>query len=285
MTQVLTDRPTTGGANQVNPTLALKQRRKARRRQVKVIVLQALLLLTVVLVWEFVSGRYINELMISRPSKVFPTFWEWVKDGTLLENAFSTFRSAVLGLLIGGLVGVTMGVILGQSRFLAEICEPFITALYTMPKQALIPLFIMWVGIGSALGTLTASVIAFFLIFFNTFFGIRDVRQSLVNSVQVMGGSRLDVLFRVRLPSALIWVVAALKLAVPQSVVAVVISEMLAGDHGLGHLVSLHAGMFNSAGTYAALLALLIAGFVVDRTVSWAVKKPLEWKETSNGDV
>ena len=85
-----------------------------------------------------------------------------------------------------------------------------------MPKHALIPLFIMWVGIGSELRVLTAAAIVFFLVFYNTFFGIRDVSKNLVDSVRVMGGTAFDVLFRVMLPSALIWVFAALKLAVPK---------------------------------------------------------------------
>lgn len=194
-----------------------------------------------------------------------------------------TFQNALLGLVVGGVLGIIVGIILGQSKMLAEIFEPFITALYTMPKHALIPLFIMWVGIGAMLGILTAAVIVFFLVFFNTFFGIKDVSQSLVNGVRVMGGSSLDVMFRVRLPSALIWVVAALKLAVPQAVVGVVVAEMLAGDSGLGYLVSRNAGMFNSAGTFAALLALLIAGFLIDRLMSWVTRKPLQWKN-ANGN-
>lgn len=151
-----------------------------------------------------------------------------------------------------------------------------------MPIHALIPLFIMWVGIGSQLSVLTSAVIVFFLIFFNTFFGIRDVKPSLISAVRIMGGSGLDVLWRVRLPSALVWVVAALKLAVPQAIVGVVVAEMLAGNAGLGFLVSKNAHSFNAAGTYAALFALLIAGFLVDRIMTFLTKKPLEWKNSGS---
>ncbi|MEV4139047.1 ABC transporter permease subunit [Dactylosporangium sp. NPDC049742] len=258
------------------------QRRSARRHRLMVLGIQALVIAVVLVAWELASGRVVQELLISRPSEFLPTLWGWVTDGTLLTNAAATFRSAGLGLLCGGLLGILVGVVLGQAKTLAEIFEPMITALYTMPKHALIPLFIMWVGIGSGLGVLTAAVIVFFLVFFNTFFGIREVRPSLVNSVRIMGGSEIDVMLRVRLPSALIWVVAALKLAVPQAVVGVVVAEMLAGDSGLGYLVARNAGMFNSAGTFAALTTLLIAGFLIDRLMSWVTKKPLEWKNNNS---
>lgn len=255
----------------------------ARRvRRAKIVAAQLAIIAVLLATWEFVSGRLINDIMISAPSNVFPLFWEWLVDGTTLDAAATTFSNAAVGLLLGGTAGIAVGVVLGQSPWLADVFEPFITALYTMPKHALIPLFIMWVGIGSALGILTSAVIAFFLIFFNTFFGIREVKQSLVHSVRIMGGSTLDVLWRVRLPSALVWVVAGLKLAVPQAIVGVVVAEMLAGDQGLGYLVASNASSFNSAGTYAALITLLLAGFLIDRVMTALTKKPLEWKNSGS---
>ncbi|WP_224760543.1 ABC transporter permease [Salinibacterium sp. ZJ450] len=243
---------------------------------------QAVVLIVFLICWQLASGTLIHELMISKPSNVFPLFWKWVTDGTIFTAAGVTFTNAFLGLIIGGAAGITVGVFLGQSSWLADIFEPFITAIYTMPKHALIPLFIMWVGIGSQLSVLTSAVIVFFLIFFNTFFGIREVKASLISAVRIMGGSAFDVLWRVRLPSALVWVVAALKLAVPQAIVGVVVAEMLAGNSGLGFLVSKNAHSFNAAGTYAALLALLVAGFLVDRLMTFLTKKPLEWKNSGS---
>lgn len=236
----------------------------------------------ILLVWEVASGRFVDDLLISRPSEILPELWSWMASGELFGHAASTFSNAAMGLLLGGVVGLTVGALLGQSARLAAVFEPFITALYTMPKHALIPLFIMWVGIGSELRVLTSGVIVFFLIFYNTFFGMKDVSESLKNSVRIMGGGPADVLFRVSLPSALIWVVAGLKLAVPQAIVGVVVAEMLAGGEGLGYLVALNAGTFNSAGTFAAIFVLLFVGFSVDRILSWVTKPALMWKRSAN---
>lgn len=271
------------GHPEVEETPALRRadhRRKARAHRRNVVLVQLALIAVFFGMWELASGRWIDDLLISRPSEVIPEFWDWLLSGELAYHASSTFKDALLGLCAGGFAGLLLGGALGQSQVLAEIFEPFITAMYTMPKHALIPLFMIWVGIGSSLRVLTAATIVFFLVFFNTFFGIKDVSQSLVNSVRVMGGTRLDVMTRVRLPSALIWVVAALKLAVPQSIVGVVVAEMLAGDRGLGYLVARNAGLFNSSGTFAAILALLIVGFLVDRLMVLLTKRPLEWKNS-----
>jgi NitT/TauT family transport system permease protein len=264
--------------------IARSAKRQGRHRpgqQWSVRLPQLLIVGAFLALWEVSAGRFVDDLLISRPSEIFPELWSWIIEGDLLYHASSTFKDSALGLMCGGLAGLAVGCILGQSEKLAVIFEPFITALYTMPKHALIPLFIMWVGINSELRVLTSSTIVFFLIFNNTFFGIRDVSTALVNSVRVMGGSSADVLFRVSLPSALIWVVAAMKLAVPQAIVGVVVAEMLAGDRGLGFLVAMNAGTFNTAGTFAAILALLVAGFLVDRLVGLLTRRALSWKNAS----
>ncbi|KAB1645099.1 ABC transporter permease [Gulosibacter chungangensis] len=283
MTTATGEKPTSTEPLSTSAIITVQRKKSKKRGRTGMIVgIQIALVLALLGIWELVSGTLVPEILLSRPSKVLPLFWQWIIDGTLLTNAASTFSGALWGLLIGGLAGIIVGAILGQSKILADIFEPFITALYTMPKHALIPLFIMWVGIGSMLGIVTSAVIVFFLVFFNTFFGMKDVRQSLIDSVRIMGGSPWDVMFRVRLPSALIWVVAALKLAVPQAVVGVVVAEMLAGDSGLGYLVAHNAGMFNSAGTFSALIALLIAGYLIDRLMTWVTKKPLAWKNNNS---
>lgn len=253
----------------------------SRRSSSMVTALQRLALLVVLLVaWEVASGRMVDDFLVSRPSEVFPVLWDWIISGELWFHASSTFTSAALGFVAGGLVAIVVGYALGQAPRVAAVVEPFITALYSMPKLALVPLMIMWFGIGQTLQVATAALIVFFLMFYNTFFGIRDVSQSLVDAIRIMGGSRWDVAWRVRLPSALIWVVAGLKISVPQALVGVVVAELLASNRGLGHLVAVNAGQFKSDGTFAALTVLLVIGFTIDRLVGLATRRALLWKDS-----
>lgn len=228
--------------------------------------------------WELASGRIIDEFFISKPSEIISIWWGWLLDGTLWYNASSTFLSAGIGFVIGGTIAILVGYALGGSRLLAGIFEPFITSIYSMPKLALVPLFVLWLGIGRTLQVGIAALVVFFLMFYNTFYGIRDVDRSLIEAMRVMGGSRWDVARRVRLPSALVWVVAGLKLSVPQCLVAVVVAEILASNRGLGHLVALNSGQFNTGGTFAALLTLLIIGIAIDRIVGRITRRALVWK-------
>jgi NitT/TauT family transport system permease protein len=108
---------------------------------------------------------------------------------------------------------------------------------------------------------------------------ISNRNEDLINSIRLMGGTRRDIALRVRLPSALVWVVAGLKLSVPQALVAVVVAEILASNRGLGHLVAINSGQFNTAGTFAALFTLLLIGIVADRLLALLTRRSLVWKQ------
>ena len=240
---------------------------------------QILVLVAFLALWELSSGRWIDGFFISKPSLIFEIWWKWVLSGELWYHAQSTLATAGLGFVVGCVAALMVGYILGGAERLAEVFEPFITAIYSLPKIALIPLLVMWVGVGTPLQITISALVTFFLMFYNTFFGIQDVNRALVDSVRIMGASRLTIALRVRIPSALVWVVAGLKIAVPQALIATVVGEMLASNRGLGHLVASNAAQFNTAGTFAALFSLLIVGLLVDRFVRVITRRAMVWRK------
>ena len=159
--------------------------------------------------------------------------------------------------------------------------EHYITALYGIPIISLVPLLILWFGIGQELAVSVAVLASFFLMFYNVYFGLREVSQTLVDQVRIAGGSGWDVAWRVRIPSALVWVVAGMKVAVPHSLVGVVVAEFLTGNKGLGVLLSSNASQFNAAGTFAAVLVLAAISFVMDRMLFAMTRRALMWKEAN----
>lgn len=273
---------TAGTVTSPGRTIASKPRRKVGARW-RIFLARIGLLVAILGLWQIASGRWIDSFFISRPTDIARVWWSWVVGGQLWYNASSTFTSAALGFLLGGVAASIVGYILGGSPRLAEVVEPFITAIYSLPKLALVPLLILWFGIGRPLQLAIAALVVFFLMFYNTFFGIKDVDQSLIDAVRIMGGGRRHIATKVRLPSAMVWVVAGLKLSLPQALVAVVVAEILASNRGLGHLVALNAGQFNSAGTFAALFTLLLIGLCIDRLVGLLTKRALMWKQEGNG--
>jgi NitT/TauT family transport system permease protein len=233
----------------------------------------------ILLVWHFSAGNLVKTFYLPKPGAVLGELVGWIRDGSLWSNIASTLIPAVKGFLIASVLAVVLGYALAMARFTADVLEPFIAALYGVPIIALVPLMILWLGIGDELAVGIATLASFFLMFYNVYFGIREVSQTLIDQVQIAGGSKWDVAFRVRLPSALIWVVAGTKLALPHSVVGVVVAEFLTGNKGVGFMLSSNANHFNSAGTFAAVAVLAAISFSLDRIIFYLTRRALMWKE------
>jgi NitT/TauT family transport system permease protein len=238
-------------------------------------------LVAVLCIWQLVAGTLIAEFYLPKPIKVWAEIMGWVKDGSLFMHIGATLVPAVKGFVIATIAAILLGYALAMTDFASKVIEPFIAALYGVPIIALVPLMILWVGIGPELAVSVAILASFFLMFYNVYFGIREVSQALIDQVMIAGGSRWDIATRVRLPSALIWVVAGMKVAVPHSIVGVVVAEFLTAHQGLGFLLSSNAAQFNAAGTFAAVAILATISFTLDRILFLVTRRALMWKEAS----
>ena len=232
-------------------------------------------------IWQLIAGKLIAEFYLPKPGQVLAEIIGWAKDGSLLGHIAATLVPAVKGFIIATIAAILLGYALAMAKLAAKVIEPFIAALYGIPIIALIPLMILWVGIGEELAVAIAVLASFFLMFYNVYFGIREVSQALIDQVMIAGGSKWDIAMRVRLPSALVWVVAGMKVAVPHSIVGVVVAEFLTAHQGLGFLLSSNAAQFNAAGTFAAVAMLAAISFVLDRLLFLLTRRALMWKEAS----
>lgn len=232
-------------------------------------------------IWQLVAGNLIAEFYLPKPTRVLAELVGWARDGSLLGHIAATLVPAVKGFVIATIAAMLLGYALAMATLVAKVIEPFIAALYGIPIIALIPLMILWVGIGKELAVAVAVLASFFLMFYNVYFGIREVSQALIDQVMIAGGSKWDIAMRVRLPSALVWLVAGMKVAAPHSIVGVVVAEFLTAHQGLGFLLSSNAAQFNAAGTFAAVAMLAAISFLLDRLLFLLTRRALMWKEAS----
>jgi NitT/TauT family transport system permease protein len=232
-------------------------------------------------IWQLVAGNLVAEFYLPKPAQVLAELVGWARDGSLLVHIAATLVPAVKGFVIATIAAILLGYALAMAKFADKVIEPFIAALYGIPIIALIPLMILWVGIGKELAVAVAVLASFFLMFYNVYFGIREVSQALIDQVMIAGGSKWDIAMRVRLPSALVWLVAGMKVAAPHSIVGVVVTEFLTAHQGLGFLLSSNAAQFNAAGTFAAVAMLAAISFVLDRLLFLLTRRALMWKEAS----
>lgn len=251
------------------------------RRQLHGVTLAVVRLLAIAAllgIWQLCAGRLISAFWISSPSLVAVRLWQWTTDGTLWPQLETTLIEASYGFLIGAGAGVLLGLILGQMRRVTLVLEPIIFALYSLPRIALAPLFLLWFGIGIESKVVLSATSVFFLVFYNTFSGVRDVDHDLLNAVRVMGGSRRDELTKVILPGAMYWVLTGLKVSVPYAIIGAVVGEMVASNRGLGYLMQNASGQFDTTGVFVALVVLAAVSIVINEILSVAERRAIRWK-------
>jgi NitT/TauT family transport system permease protein len=232
--------------------------------------------------WEFASGRFVKPLFISAPSKIAEVFWSWVVNGSLFYHAGITATEAFAGFLIGALSGMVVGMLLGRARKLADLLNPFIVAFYSVPKVALAPLFIIWLGIGMDMKIVLTATIVFFLVFLNTYTGVRGVSRELVTILQLMGANERHVMRKVILPSAIAWVFTGLRLSVPYAVIGAVVGEIIASNRGLGYLLSSSSSQFDTAGVFAALVAIVALSAILNAAVNALAAFATPWQKVES---
>ena len=147
--------------------------------------------------WQWASGRLIKEIYVSKPTAVVARLYELFASGEIYPHLWITGQELVLGYVIGVSGGVFAGYALGRSPRLARIFEPYVMAFYGIPKIALAPLFIIWFGIGIGSKVALASIMVFFLVFYNVFAGVRSVDRELVNLTLVMGANQRQLTYHV----------------------------------------------------------------------------------------
>ena len=158
--------------------------------------------IALLLFWQWASGRLIKEIYVSKPTAVAHRLFELFASGEIYPHLWTTGQELVLGYVIGVAGGVIGGYALGRSPRLARIFGPYVMAFYGVPKIALAPLFIIWFGIGMGSKIALASIMVFFLVFYNVFAGVRSVDRELVNLTLVMGANQRQLTYHVFLPAA-----------------------------------------------------------------------------------
>lgn len=245
----------------------------------RLIILRGLVLAGFLIVWELASGRLVQTFFISKPSRIFTVFWSWVMDGSLFFHAGITATEALVGFLVGAVLGMTVGLILGRATRLSEVINPFITAFYSLPKVALAPLFILWFGIGIDMKIALIATIVFFLVFLNTYAGVREVSRELTAILRLMGARERHLLTKVVIPSAITWVFAGLRISAPYALVGAVVGELVASNRGLGYLLVHAAGQFDTAGVFAALGAIVVLASLLNAAVGYGAKRAMPWRD------
>jgi NitT/TauT family transport system permease protein len=232
--------------------------------------------------WELAARTGVADpFFVSQPSKIAVRLVEWFGQLDVYEDLEVTLLEAFLSIVIGGVLGLVIGFLFARLKLFAEIMDPYITMANSMPRLIFAPLFLLWFGIGIWSKVALGVSLVFFIIFFNTYQGIRDVDRVLVDNTRMLGASERDLFRHVFLPSALTWIFASLHVSVGFAIIGAVVGEYLGSSQGIGYRIAQAEGTFNTTSVFAGLTLLAAVVFVVDILVYRVERYLLRWKATA----
>ncbi|MCL5045669.1 MAG: ABC transporter permease [Actinobacteria bacterium] len=261
--------------------MAVVQLRKRRSKQAStwtILGAQLLIVVGVLGLWEYASGRWVETYVVSKPSLVALSFVELIGTGKLWLHTRVTLMEILVGYPIGSLAGILTGYLLGKSRTAARVLEPILMGLYGIPRTALAPLFIIWLGIGIWSKVGVVILMTFFLTFFNTYSGMRHIDRDFINLALLMGAKGATITFRVVFPSISPQVFVGLKTALPQAVIGAVVGEFIVSTAGLGYYIRQAAALFDPAGLWVGVLILMVAVLLINWGLDALGGWLMQWK-------
>jgi NitT/TauT family transport system permease protein len=258
--------------------VALKREAGFNSRALAITLLRFAIVAGFLLLWQIASGRWIEPFLISSPSRIFASLITGFQSGDLLQHTWVTFTEIAIGFPLGAITGIALGYWFGRSRVLAEVFEPIIIALNGIPRTALAPLFIVWLGIGIWSKVGVVFLLTFFLNFFNTYTGMRQMDQEYVDLARLMRVRGWKLTFRVILPAISPYVFTGIRTSIPFSVIGAIVGEFIAATEGVGFFIRLSAGIFRTADVFVGIIVLMFMVIIMDKIAGRVEKRVLRWQ-------
>ena len=238
------------------------------------------ILASILVLWQIsVSSK--NLMFFSRPTLVAERLYELFIDGEIYPHILVTLQEVVIGYVIGAALGLALGFLFGRSKVMSKIFQPFIIGLYSVPKIALAPLFIVWFGLGIESKVAVVVLATFFLVFFNTYSGLLNINEELVNLARLMNATWSQTIRRVILPAAAGQIFIGLKTAVPYAVIGAVIGEYIGADAGLGYFVLYSSQTFDAPSMFSEIVVLVALVFGINLVLGAIEKRAMRWRNTT----
>jgi len=230
------------------------------------------------LLWEIASGRWIEPFLISSPGRIFTSLISGFQSGDLLQHTWVTFEEIAIGFPVGAISGIALGYAFGRSRLLADIFEPIIIALNGIPRTALAPLFIVWLGIGIWSKVGVVFLLTFFLNFFITYTGMRQMDQEYIDLARLMRVKGWKLTFKVIFPAISPYLFTGIRTSIPFAVIGAIVGEFVASTEGVGFFIRMSAGIFKTADVFVGIIILMIMVIIMDKIAELIERRALRWQ-------
>ena len=232
------------------------------------------------LFWE-ITAYVVGPLFLAGPIKIIQSLFEVVGSGELPLALLVSLQAFFVGFVAAVIVAIPLGMLMGRFESIERFFEPYIAAFFVTPVSALIPMIIIWVGIGIEARVLVVFSFSFFDIVINTFNGVRDVRYDLVEPVRSLGATERQIFQKVVLPAAAPFILTGIRLGLGRAIRGMIISELLLATTGLGGMIVTYSAVFRTDVIFAVIIVIVIMGVGSVHVVKSLEKWLFPWKESS----
>ena len=227
------------------------------------------------LIWQFLSTILFNPFLIPPPLEVIRTAIPMLKSGEILDDVAISMTRVVVGFVTGSLAGIITGVLLGRFRVLHDLLDPILELLRYLSPTAMIPIAVIWFGIGELSKYFLIFWGTFFIVVINTTAGVWRAPVARQRAAECLGASQLQIFVLVVIPSTVPYIVTGMRVAMASSFMSIIPAEILAADSGIGYLLQKSSMLLQTNRIFVALLTICVLGFIVDRIFRFFVDRVL----------
>lgn len=231
--------------------------------------------------WAAARFGGLPSFILPSPMQVWLRFLRALSDGSLLFHAGVTLFEILMGLFAGALTATVLGYLIAKSRTLEKFVAPYLVASQAIPLVAIAPLLVIWFGPGMFSKILICALIVFFPVLVNTVVGVRAVPLALHDLMRSLRATRRQILLKLEIPAALPVFLGGLRIGATLSVIGAVVGELVGADMGLGFLINVGRGQYDTALVFVSIFTLVALALTLYGLVAWAEKKLLSWQETA----
>lgn len=249
-------------------------------------LLGLILPITLLSLWQIGSSvGFINPLFFPAPTRIFQVAYERALDGSLLSEVFSTLNRLAAGFFIGSIVGYVSGLFMALNSFLRQLFEPLLSAIYTIPKIVLLPIFLLIFGFGNPPKIALIAITVFFYVWVNTLGAVSNIPAEYFAIARTVTKRQLSVIRHVVIPASLPSVFTGLRIGVAVATLITISSEFIVGDSGLGYLIFNSRLLLKYEDAYVGIVVVGLLGYTLQNLVKFIGRKVTPWSEVSYSKV
>jgi ABC-type nitrate/sulfonate/bicarbonate transport system permease component len=251
------------------------------RSRLRGVAIQIALHGSMLALWEIACRTVISPLFLPPPSAIAVAFYDTLRSGELPRQLGQTLGVLAVGFGLAVIIGLALGILMGTVRTAARLLDPYVNALYAMPTVALVPLVIVWLGLGFEAKVFLTFIVGVFPIVINAQAGVKNIPAAYLETARAFACSRGQMFWKVMLPAAIPFFVAGLRLGLGRALVGVVVAEMFTALSGLGYMVTFYGNTFKTALLFVPIITLALLSIAITELIRWAERRITPWVDRS----